>query len=109
MGRMVGDPETVSNQGLHSGLGPHITWEAEGLGSLDSSFRGWSLCADDIRGIAPGVAGGANLLSLPLATLQLLADRPLGYSQSLSNFPLLPTFLMEFPGPQAPTLRPMVA
>ena len=29
MSRMIGDPEVVSNQGGHSGLGPHLPWEAE--------------------------------------------------------------------------------
>jgi hypothetical protein len=34
MGRMVRDPEAVSDQGRHSGLGPHITREAESFRPL---------------------------------------------------------------------------
>jgi hypothetical protein len=34
MGRMVRDPETVSDQGCHSGLGPHLPLEAESFRSL---------------------------------------------------------------------------
>jgi hypothetical protein len=39
MGRMVRDPEAVSNQGRHSRLGPHIALEAEGFRSLGQELQ----------------------------------------------------------------------
>jgi hypothetical protein len=43
-----------------------------------------------------GVAGGVNLLL-----------RPLGYPQGIGDLMLLPTLLVQFPGPQAATLPPI--
>jgi len=41
------------------------------------------------------------------ATFQPLANGSLGYAQSLSDVPVLPTFLVEFPSPEAATLPPI--
>jgi hypothetical protein len=39
LGRVVGDPEPVSDQGGHSRLGPDLSWEAESFRSLGQEFQ----------------------------------------------------------------------
>ncbi|HZA22190.1 MAG TPA: hypothetical protein VFA32_06235 [Dehalococcoidia bacterium] len=39
--------------------------------------------------------------------LQPLANSSLGYAQSLSDVPLLPIFLVEFPSPEAAAFPPI--
>jgi hypothetical protein len=39
MSRMVRDPETVSDQGGHSGLGPHLPLEAESFRPLGQELQ----------------------------------------------------------------------
>jgi hypothetical protein len=108
MGRMVRDPKPVSNQDRHSRLGPHIALETQDLGSLGQELQ-------ELVPLGPGQPGRCPWGWLVAQTFdpsisapfQPLANGPLGYAQSLSDVPLLPTFLVEFPGPQAATFPPI--
>src|SRR5918992_4296102 len=108
MSRMIGDPEAVSNQGGHSGLGPHLPWEAERFRPLGQQLQELvPLCRGQAGGCSWGWLVTQTFFPSLWAPLEPLAHRPLGYPQGIGDLMLLPTLLMKFPGPQAATLPPI--
>jgi hypothetical protein len=105
---MVRDRQAVSHQGGHSGLGPHISRATQGLGSLGQELQELvPLCRRQAGRYSWGWLVEQTFNPSFSTTLQPLVNGSLAYSQSLSDIPLLPTSLVEFPGPQAATFPPI--
>jgi hypothetical protein len=100
MGRMVRDPKSVSNQGRHSGLGPHITRETQGLGSLGQELQELvPLCRRQAGRCSWGWLVAQTFFPSFSTKLQPLANGSLAYAQSLSDVPLLPPLSGGVPRP----------
>jgi hypothetical protein len=108
MGRMVRHPEMVSNQSRHPGLGPDVALEAHGFRSLGQQLQELvPLCWGQTGRCSWGWLVAQTCYPSFSATLDPLANRPLGVTQGIGNISLLPTFLVQFPGPQTAAFPPI--
>jgi len=107
MPRGVADGKLVLDQASDPPPGPDSPAKAEGFRATgQQSDELVALIGREQRGAAGtplGTQGGGGLLR---RAGQPLADRALRDAQGLGDPLLLPTLLMQFPGPLAPTLRP---
>lgn len=94
-------PKLVSNQSDHSGLGSHVVLEIESRWCLDQQCQKlFPLCWGRAEHCSWWWLVAQTFYPSLSATLQPLANRPLGYTQGIGNITLLPIFPVQFPSTQ---------
>ena len=108
MRRVVNNPELFSDHFRHPLAGPHVAPKSVDWGSLGQQLF-------EVRPLLLAQAwrrtGGGPLpesfYSAFAYPLHPLAHRSFGNAQSPGYLPLVPTLLLEFPGPETATFSPI--
>jgi hypothetical protein len=108
LGGVVLDPEMAADNLGYPGLGPDVAAKAESLGSLGQEIQHLEpLLVGQLGPTAWGLAVAQGLGPFGPGPAEPLADGSFGHAQGFGDAVLGPTFLGQFPGPQAASFPPV--